>query len=67
MIAFVTMNKFGKLNSSIDIIPLQGSSNEDKGKSINKIKPDEITASRVMRDPQIVSRVYAVSIIAITS
>lgn len=60
------MNKFGKLNTSLDIIPLQGSSNEEKGKSLNKHRSSE-EGGRVMRDPLIVSRVYAVSIYAINN
>ncbi|XP_046736209.1 nuclear valosin-containing protein-like isoform X2 [Diprion similis] len=52
------MNKFGKLNTSLDIIPLQGSSNEDKSKITNRQRVDELPRS-VMRDPLMVSRVYA--------
>ncbi|XP_015521562.2 nuclear valosin-containing protein-like isoform X1 [Neodiprion lecontei] len=52
------MNKFVKLNTSLDIIPLQGSSNEDKSKNTNRQRIDELPRS-VMRDPLMVSRVYA--------
>ncbi|XP_020709562.2 nuclear valosin-containing protein-like isoform X2 [Athalia rosae] len=54
------MNKFGKLNPSIDIIPLQGSSSSgDKGKGIDKPKIIDEVQRSVQRDPVIVSRVYS--------
>ncbi|XP_053593688.1 nuclear valosin-containing protein-like [Microplitis demolitor] len=50
------MNKMRKFNSSIDIIPLQGVSNEDIMNPMgNKNQMDD--QMRIQRDPQIISRV----------
>ncbi|XP_043251788.1 nuclear valosin-containing protein-like [Colletes gigas] len=50
------MQKVGKLNSSIDIIPLQGSSGDYKSKTMNnKHKLD--TSHRFLRDQLLISRV----------
>ncbi|CAG5108706.1 Similar to NVL: Nuclear valosin-containing protein-like (Homo sapiens) [Cotesia congregata] len=50
------MNKMRKFNSSIDIIPLQGVSNEDIMSPMgNKSQMDD--QMRLQRDPQIISRV----------
>lgn len=53
------MNKMRKFNSSIDIIPLQGVSNEDIMSPMgNKSQMDD--QMRLQRDPQIISRVQMV-------
>ncbi|XP_017794673.1 PREDICTED: nuclear valosin-containing protein-like [Habropoda laboriosa] len=50
------MQKVGKLNSSIDIIPLQGSSGDYKSKTMNnKYKVD--SSHRYLRDQLLISRV----------
>ncbi|XP_023289687.1 nuclear valosin-containing protein-like [Orussus abietinus] len=50
------MNKLGKLNSSIDIIPLQSSSGQTKKKPVMKQAQEELPA-RICRDPMLISRV----------
>lgn len=49
-----------KLNTSIDIIPLQGVSNEDMTSTMEKRQIDE-QQMRVQRDPLIISRVQMVN------
>lgn len=53
------MQKVGKLNSSIDIIPLQGSSGDYRSKAMNnKHKVD--TSHKFLRDQLLMSRVQTV-------
>lgn len=54
------MYKMRKLNTSIDIIPLQGVSNEDMTSTMEKRQIDE-QQMRVQRDPLIISRVQMVN------
>nr|XP_033330799.1 nuclear valosin-containing protein-like [Megalopta genalis]XP_033330800.1 nuclear valosin-containing protein-like [Megalopta genalis]XP_033330801.1 nuclear valosin-containing protein-like [Megalopta genalis] len=50
------MQKVGKLNSSIDIIPLQGCSGDSKSKPVNN-KPKVDFSHRDLRDQLLISRV----------
>ncbi|XP_012214772.1 nuclear valosin-containing protein-like isoform X2 [Linepithema humile] len=47
------MQKVGKLNSSIDIIPIQGSSSDYRSRYINKLRMDQ----RLFRDQSLIARV----------
>lgn len=62
---FDNMHKMRKLNSSIDIIPLQGASNEEMSSTMGRSHMEE-HHNRTPQDPLIISRVQMVNLVNIT-
>lgn len=61
--AAVIPKKMSRLNSSVDVIPIQGSSNEDSPTFLTRRRRSH--KQSIIRDPMIINRVKEVRILSI--